>query len=61
MNRLLGLSTGRKEGKGKSLMHMYYTYSGVPKDTYQAEATLNSEKNQAVALVIIKLLLSEGQ
>jgi len=36
---------------------MYY---GMPKDTSQAEATLNSEKIKPIALAIIELCLTEG-
>jgi len=35
-------------------------YSGMPKGTSQAEATLNSEKIKPIALVIIELRESEG-
>ena len=38
---------------------MHFTCCGMPKGTSWAEATLNSEKIQPVAVVIIKLL-SEG-
>ena len=36
------------------------TYSGMPKGTSWAEATLNSEKIKPVALAIIELRWSEG-
>jgi len=35
-------------------------YSGIAKDTYQAEAMLNSEKIRPVALAIVELCGSEG-
>ena len=39
---------------------MHCTYCGMPKGTSRAEAMLNSEKIKPVALVVIKLRLSEG-
>jgi len=47
-----------KEGCSKSIMHCMY--SGMPKGTSQAEATLNSEKIKPVALAIVELRESEG-
>jgi len=35
-------------------------YSSMAKGTSQAEATLNSKKNLAIALAIVKLCKSEG-
>jgi len=35
-------------------------YSGMAKSTSQAKAVLKSEKNQAIALAIIKFRNSEG-
>ena len=39
---------------------MHCMYCGMPKGTYRAEVTLNSEKIKPVALAVIDLRLSEG-
>ena len=51
-----------KEETGKSMKNALYVLWYMPKGTSQAEATLNSEKNQARSLSCyhIKLRLSEG-
>ena len=46
------------EDNGKSLRSAL-EYCGVPKGTYQAEVTLNSEKIKPVALAVIELRLTE--
>jgi len=39
---------------------MHCVHFGMPKSTSQADAMLNSEKINLVALAIVKVFLSEG-
>jgi len=39
---------------------MRFMHSGMPKGTFQAEATLNSKKSKPIALAIVELHNSEG-
>jgi len=48
-----------KEDTRKSLK-MHCTYCSMPKGTFQAEATSNSEKIKPVPLAVIELCWSEG-
>ena len=52
-----------KEDTGKPLKNTLQVVRhecGMPKGTFQAEATLNSEKIKPVALAVIELCLTEG-
>jgi len=50
-----------KEGTGTvSPQRIYCTYFGMPKGTFRARATSNSEKIKCIALAIVELCWSEG-
>ena len=62
-NRHFSLSAKRNGTQRRTLVsprRMHCTHCGMPKGTFRAEATSNSENIKPVALAVIELRLSEG-
>ena len=60
LNQCFSLSAMMNGTQRRTLGRMHCTYYGMPKVTFRAKATSNSEKIKSIALAVIKLHLHQS-